>query len=87
MALQAGDVGVQLIQSLGLSVSWISGTISLVAYRILARLELMAQIPNAIDALTSGFPRLFDNTVPFLIFIPNTTTTSNITGHVIWTQG
>jgi hypothetical protein len=88
ISLQAGDTGVQLIQSLGLSVSWASGTISLVAYRILARLELTgANIPNAIDAITSGFPRLYDNSVPFLIFIPNTTTTSNITGSVVWTQG
>jgi len=88
ISLQAGDTGVQLIQSLGLSVSWVSGTISLVAYRILARLELTgANIPNAIDAITSGFPRLYDNTVPFLIFVPNTTTTSNITGSVVWTQG
>jgi hypothetical protein len=87
ISLQAGDVGVQLIQSLGLSVSWVSGTVSLVAYRILARLELLAQIPNAIDALTGGFVRLFDNTVPFLIFVPNTTTTSNILGHMIVTQG
>jgi len=88
LGLAAGDLGVQLIQSLTLSATWTSGTISLLAYRILARLELVnANIPNAIDALTSGFPRLFDNTVPFLIFIPNTTTTSNISGHVIWTQG
>jgi len=88
IGLAAGDTGVQLIQSLTLSATWTSGTISLVAYRILARLELTtANIPNAIDAMTAGFPRIYDNTVPFLIFIPNTTTTSNITGHVIWSQG
>jgi hypothetical protein len=87
LGLQAGDVGVKSIQTFTLGVSWTSGTISLVAYRILARLELLAQIGNAIDALTGGFVRLYNNTVPFLIFIPNTTTTSNISGHVIWTQG
>lgn len=88
IGLQAGDTGVQLIQSLTLNATWTSGTIHLVAYRILARLELTsANIPNAIDALTSGFPRLYDNTVPFLLFIPSTTTTSNITGHMIVSQG
>lgn len=86
--LQGGDVGVQLIQSLALSATWTSGTIHLVAYRILARLELTAaNIPNAIDALTSGFPRIYDNTVPFLLFLPSTTTSSNISGHMIVSQG
>ena len=71
-----------------LSATMTSGSVSLVAYRVLARLELtVANVPNAIDALTSGFPRIYDNTVPFLIFIPSTTTASNIIGHVIWTQG
>jgi hypothetical protein len=87
IGLQAGDVGVQLIQSLTLSVSWVSGTISLVAYRVLARLELQLQNTNAIDALTGGFVRLYDNTVPFVLFIPSTTTASNISGHMIVTQG
>lgn len=88
IGLGAGDTGVQTVQSLTLSASWLSGTIHLVAYRVLAKLELTtAQVPNAIDALTAGFPRAYDNTVPFLIFIPQTTTTSNIAGHLIWTQG
>jgi hypothetical protein len=88
IGLAAGDTGVRSIQTFTLSATWTSGTIHLVAYRILARLELTAaQTPNAIDALTSGFARLYDNSVPFVIFVPSTTTTSNITGHVIWTQG
>lgn len=86
--LAAGDTGVRSIQSVTLSVSMTSGTIHLVAYRELARLELTAaNVANAIDAITSGFPRLYDNTVPFIFFIPSTTTTSNISGHVIYTQG
>lgn len=87
IGLAAGDVGVKSIQTYTRSASSTTGVEHLVAFRILARLELLAQIPNAIDALTSGFVRLYDNSVPFLIFIPNTTTTSNITGHMIVTQG
>lgn len=88
IGLQAGDTGVRSVQSLTLSVSWASGTMNLVAYRVLAALELTgAFVPNAIDALTSGFPRLYDGSVPFFIFIPSTTTTSNISGQVVWTQG
>lgn len=86
--LAAGDTGVRSIQTCTLGVSMTSGAIHLVAYRELARLELTAaNIPNAIDSLTSGFPRLYDNTVPFIFFIPSTTTTSNISGSVVYTQG
>ena len=85
--MAAGDVGVRSIQTVTLGVSMTSGSVSLVAYRELARLELTANnIPNAIDAITSGLPRLFDNTVPFLIFVPNTTTTSNIGGQIIFSH-
>lgn len=88
IGLAAGDTGVRSIQSFTLSATWTSGTIHLVAYRIIARLELTgANVPAAIDAVTSGFPRMFDNTVPFLLFIPSTTTASNITGQIIYTQG
>lgn len=86
--LADGDTGVRSIQTCTLGVSMTSGAIHLVAYRELARLELTAaNIPNAIDSLTSGFPRLYDNTVPFIFFIPSTTTTSNISGSVVYTQG
>lgn len=88
IGLQAGDIGVRSVQSLTLSVSWVSGTMNLVAYRPLASIPITsAFIPAAVDALTAGFPRLFNGTVPFLIFVPNTTTASNISGQVVWTQG
>ncbi|HJS83595.1 MAG TPA: hypothetical protein VJ742_12250 [Nitrososphaera sp.] len=87
LGLAAGDIGIQRAVSLQLSATWTSGAIGVVLYRVIARLELNAQIPNAIDMLTSGFPRMYDNTVPFLVFVPNTTTTSNIMGHMIYTQG
>jgi len=88
IGLQAGDTGVRSVQSLTLSASWVSGTMNLVAYRVLAALELPnANTSNAIDALTSGFPRFFNGTVPFLVFIPSTTTASNISGSLVVTQG
>lgn len=88
LGLAAGDTGIRSIQSLQLSATWTSGTINLVLYRILAALELTAaNTPNAIDALTSGFPRLFNGAVPFLVFVPSTTTATNISGTFIETQG
>ena len=88
LGLQSGDVGVRSVQSLTLSASWVSGTINLVAYRPLAYLELTAsQVPNAIDALTSGFPRLYNGSVPYLIYVSSATTAANVSGTVVWTQG
>lgn len=88
MGLAAGDTGVRSVQSFTLSASWTSGAASLVAYREIARLELTAaHVPSAIDAITSGMPRLYDGSVPFLLFIPSATTASNIVGQVVFAQG
>lgn len=88
MGLAAGDTGVRSVQSLTLSATMTSGNVGLVAYRVLASLELTGgNVPNAVDALTSGFPRIFDGAVPFLIFIPSATTASNVTGTYVETQG
>jgi hypothetical protein len=88
IGLQAGDTGVRSVQSLTLSATWTSGTINMVAYRLLASLELTgAFISNSIDALTSGFPQIFNGTVPWLVFVPNTTTATNVSGTYVETQG
>lgn len=88
IGLASGDNGIQKAQSLTLSATWTSGTIHVVLYRPIARLEIgTAQVPAAIDALTANFPRMFDNTVPFLYFVPSTTTASIIRGGMAVTQG
>jgi hypothetical protein len=86
--LAAGDTGVRSVQSCTLGVSMTSGSISLVAYRPIATIELtVAGLPNAVDVLTSGMPRLYDTSVPFILYIPQTTTTTLTTGTVVYTQG
>jgi hypothetical protein len=88
LGLQAGDTGVKSIETCTLGVSMTSGSISLVAYRVLATLELSAAgLPNAVDFLTGGGPRCYDTTVPFLLYIPQTTTTTQLTGTAVFTQG
>ena len=88
IGLQAGDTGVRSVQSVQLSATWTSGTMNLVAYRELAALELPgAFIPNAIDFLTGGGPRIYDGTVPYLVFIPNTTTATSVQGSYVETHG
>lgn len=86
--LQAGDTGVRSIQRFVFGTAWTSGTIKAVAYRPIASLTcLAANVPDAIDALTSGMPRLFDGSVPYFFFIPATTTTTSINASVVFTQG
>ena len=88
MSLAAGDIGVRSVQSLTMSASQVSGTINLVAYRPLAQIELAGAVtPAAIDALTSGFPRMYNGTVPFFQFIPSVNTAGVMTGTAVWTQG
>lgn len=87
-ALAAGDTGVRSVQSLTLGTSLVTGTVHLVQYRILARLPLpVANVGAALDAITSGFVRLYDNTVPFLLWLPTATTAVNIAGALIVSQG
>jgi hypothetical protein len=87
-ALQAGDVGVRSVQTYTSTVSMTSGVVHLVAFRILAQVELPAAgIGGVIDPVTGGFGREYDTTVPFILYNPQTTTTTQLTGSVIHTQG
>lgn len=88
IGLQAGDTGVRSVQTITLSATWTSGTMNLVAYRPLSALPIGGAFQSSeIDALTSGFPRLYDGVVPWLIFIPSTTTATNVQGSYVETQG
>ena len=87
-SLQAGDVGVQSVQSFTSTVSMTSGVVHLVAYRPLVDIPLIgAGIASSVDAVTGGLPREYDTTVPWPLYIPQTTTTTQITGSVVHTQG
>jgi hypothetical protein len=86
--LQAGDTGVRTPTSITFSTAWTTGTINLIAYRILAKLSIVnANVPNDIDALTAGFPRIFNGSVPFLFMVPSATTATNVCGEYVETQG
>jgi hypothetical protein len=86
--LAAGDTGVRSIQSITLGTSYVTGVVHLVAFRVLARLEqTIINTGNSIDAVTAGFPRLYDNTVPWLVWLASGTTGPTIVGHMIVTQG
>lgn len=86
--LQAGDTGVRSVQSLTLGTTYATGVIHLVAYRILSFVPVMiANVPGTVDPVTGGFPRLYDNTVPFIIQQPSATTATTVIGQFIIAQG
>lgn len=89
IGLAAGDTGIRRAESITQSATMTSGSYTTVLYRPIATLEMMgtnAQ-PSAIDAISGGMPRLYDNTVPFLVFIPGATTSSYINASVVYTEG
>lgn len=88
MGLQGGDKGVRSIQTFTLSASWTSGAIHLVAYRVLAEVVISSPTaPAKSDIFDVMLQRLYDNTVPFLIFIPTSSASASIVGGVTYTHG
>lgn len=86
--LAAGDTGVRSIQAWTQSATMTSGAYHLVAYRILARLAVSnANVDAAADAVQLGMPRLFNDTVPFLLWLPATTTAPTLQGDLVVSQG
>lgn len=59
LGLQAGDLGVQSVQSMTLSASWTTGVVNLVAYRPLAFLPTDAFARTcSIDAISGAMPKI-----------------------------
>lgn len=86
--LAAGDTGIRAPTSFIQNATRTSGTMHLVLFRILAQMEVTAaNIGNAVDALTSGMPRIYNDSVPFLVWIPISTTAANFAGQYIETHG
>lgn len=86
--LAAGDTGIRAPTSFIQSATRTSGTMHLVLFRVLAQVEVTAaNIGNAIDALTGGLPRIYDDSVLQLVWFPTATTATTITGQYIETQG
>jgi hypothetical protein len=86
--LAAGDTGIRAPTSFIQSATRTSGTMHLVLFRVIAQVEVTSSnIGNAIDALTSGLPRIYDDSVLQLVWFPTATTATTITGQYIETQG
>lgn len=72
ISLASGDAGqgVRSIQSITLGTSYVSGTVNLVAYRIVSWLGTpAANVSSSQDFAQLGLPVMFDNSVPWLIYL------------------
>lgn len=84
-ALAAGDLGVKSIQGLTLGTTYVSGTMHMVAYRVLAMISSDAAWGASEDLFSLGRPRLYNGAVPFLLWRPSATTAINLLGQIGWT--
>lgn len=86
--LQAGDTGVRSIQDITLGTSLLTGVVHLVARREVAQLALpTANVAAEINAVTGGFPRLWNDSVLTMAYLPTGTTGANLFGTVAFAQG
>jgi len=89
--LQAGDKGIRSISSITLGTSYApsgSPAIHLIGYRILARIAMLGSNSGVeVDAISGGLTRLYDNTCPFLVYIPTATSAVNIHGSITYAHG
>lgn len=87
MTLQAGDDGVRSVQSITSSATMTSGSVSFVLYREIAGLGMpSANFGIDRDAVALGLPRVYDDSVPFLIGLAQATTATTIDGSVSFAQ-
>lgn len=86
--LAAGDSGIRAPTSFIQNATRTSGTMHLVLFRLIASLECSAANTGfAIDALTGGFPRVYDDSCLQLVWFPSSTTALSIVGSYVETQG
>jgi hypothetical protein len=86
--LANGDTGIRAPTSFIQSATRTSGTMHLVLFRLLAQVECTAaNIGNAIDALTSGMPIIYNDSVLQLVWMPSATTAIQLVGTYVETQG
>lgn len=86
--LAAGDSGVRAPTSYIQSATRTSGTMHLILFRTIAMLSVtLANISNAIDLVTAGMPRIYNDSCLQLIWLASSTTGVNFSGLYIETQG
>lgn len=87
-SLQAGDIGVQSVQSVTLGTSYVSGAIHLVAWRLVADLATPnANTANAANFMDLGLPAVWNDSVLQQVYIASSTTVGAVDGSLTFAQG
>lgn len=86
---QAGDTGVQSVQSVLCSASsGTAGDFGITLLRRIAEVPMqLANVANGVDPLSGGLPQVFDDSCLFLVVLCSTTSTGFIQGSLALTQG
>jgi len=85
--LEAGDTGVRSVQLYRNSVTMTSGAVSLVALRVIgATASTFSRVAKK-DALALGFPRLWNDSVPFFIGVSKVNDNHSLHGTLRFAQG
>lgn len=88
LPLAAGDIGVQSIQTMKLSATMVSGVLHLVAFRVLAKVQVVANnVGMTKDAVMLCMPKIYDDTVPFFVWMPSTSTGPALYADVTFAHG
>lgn len=84
----AGDRGVRALASATFGTSLVTGAVSLFIFRVLAKIPVpTANIATRLDAIQLGMPRLYDNTVPFLLYRLTGTAIGVVDATLTYAQG
>ena len=83
-----GNFGVRSVSAFHQFATKSSGVWGITVYRPLAYIPCsVAGVAGVVDALTSGFPIMFPNTVPMIIWMAGTVTVPVIAGQFAWAMG
>lgn len=84
--LAAGDKGIRSVQGVTLGTSYVSGTVHLVAYRLIA--QVGTPVAGVSGSAAPGRPvRMYDSSVPFLVYTLTGTAGGAVSGTVQYAQG
>jgi len=85
ITLQSGDLGVRSVESIQFGTAWATGTINLVAYRVVAIVDVGTKTSSK-NAGHLGFIRVFDDSCLYPV-VPNLSSTFQITAQITEVHG
>jgi hypothetical protein len=85
--LAAGDMGVQSVASVTLGTSLVSGSVSLVCYRVVAMVPTTtANVISQSDWTQLGLPVMYNTSVPWMVYMLSGTAGGQVVGSMVYAQ-